>query len=135
DGYVRATDRKKDLSKPAGGKYVAPQEIEVIFKAVSLYASQIVVHGDTRNYCTALITLDPEAIRDWATRNGMGGLSYEELTRSEAVHELIQGEADQLNARLELWETIKKFQILSTDLSVETGHLTPSLKLNREVTE
>ncbi|WP_298329339.1 long-chain fatty acid--CoA ligase [Haloactinopolyspora sp.] len=135
DGYVRVTDRKKDLIKTSGGKYVAPQEIEVIFKAVSLYASQIVVHGDTRNYCTALITLDPEAIRDWATRNGMGGLSYEELTRSEAVHELIQGEVDQLNARLERWETIKKFQILSTDLSVESGDLTPSLKVKRKAVE
>ncbi|WP_026876629.1 AMP-dependent synthetase/ligase [Jiangella gansuensis] len=135
DGYLRVTDRKKDLIKTSGGKYVAPQEIEIIFKAVSPYASQIVVHGDTRNYCTALITLDPDAITEWAEHHGMAGRSYEELVRSSEVRALVQRHVDELNARLERWETIKKFEILPHDLTVESGDLTPSLKVKRKAVE
>ncbi|WP_129666460.1 AMP-dependent synthetase/ligase [Phytoactinopolyspora endophytica] len=135
DGFLRITDRKKDFIKTSGGKYVAPQRIEVIFKAVSPQASQIVVHGDGRNYCTALVTLDPEAIEDWAKHNGLGELSYEELTRSPKVRELIQGHIDELNARLDRWETIKKFDILPHDLSIESGDMTPSMKVRRKAVE
>ena len=66
DGFLRITDRKKDLIKTSGGKYVAPQAIEVLFKGRCALASQIVVHGDGRNYCTALVTLDPDALTAWA---------------------------------------------------------------------
>ncbi|SEF18552.1 AMP-dependent synthetase/ligase [Jiangella alba] len=135
DGYLRVTDRKKDLIKTSGGKYVAPQKIEIIFKAVSPHASQIVVHGDTRNYCVALITLDPEAIGDWAEHHDLGGRSYEELTTAPEVRALIQGQIDELNARLERWETIKKFEILPADLSIEGGDITPSLKVKRKAVE
>ncbi|PZF80406.1 AMP-dependent synthetase/ligase [Jiangella anatolica] len=135
DGYLRVTDRKKDLIKTSGGKYVAPQEIEIIFKAVSPHASQIVVHGDGRNYCVALITLDPEAIADWAEHHELGGRSYEELTRAPEVRALVQSQVDQLNARLERWETIKKFEILPADMSVEGGDITPSLKVKRKAVE
>jgi long-chain acyl-CoA synthetase len=134
-GYIRITDRKKDLIKTSGGKYVAPQKIEVIFKAVSPYASQIVVHGDGRNYCTALITLDPDAIASWAEHNDLAGTPYPDLVATVQVHELVQGNVDELNARLERWETIKKFEILPQDLSVEEGDLTPSLKVKRRVVE
>ncbi|MGH8823373.1 MAG: long-chain fatty acid--CoA ligase, partial [Jiangellaceae bacterium] len=134
-GYLRITDRKKDLIKTSGGKYVAPQKVEVIFKAVSPYASQIVVHGDTRNYVTALITLDPDAIVTWGELNGMAGASYEDLVTSSAVRVVIAGHVDELNARLERWETIKKFEILPRDLSVEDGELTPSLKVKRRIVE
>lgn len=135
NGFIRVTDRKKDLIKTTGGKYVAPQKVEVIFKAVSPYASQIVVHGDTRNYCTALITLDPDAITGWAEQHDLAGLSYAELTQSPQVKELIQGHVDELNGRLERWETIKKFEILPADLTVESGDLTPSLKVKRKAVE
>lgn len=135
DGYLRVTDRKKDLIKTSGGKYVAPQKIEIIFKAVSPHSSQIVVHGDTRNYCVALITLDPEAIADWAEHHDLGGRSYEELTAAPEVRALIQGQIDELNARLERWETIKKFEILPADLSIEGGDITPSLKVKRKAVE
>ncbi len=73
DGYLRITDRKKDLIKTSGGKYVAPQKIEVIFKAVCPYVSHIVVHGDGRKFVSALITLDEEAIVEWAGNNGVAG--------------------------------------------------------------
>jgi long-chain acyl-CoA synthetase len=134
-GYLRVTDRKKDLIKTSGGKYVAPQKVEVIFKAVSPYASQIVVHGDTRNYVTALITLDPDAMATWGEQNGMPGASYEQLVSSAEVREVIAGHIDELNARLERWETIKKFEILPHDLTVEEGDLTPSLKVKRRTVE
>jgi long-chain acyl-CoA synthetase len=135
DGFLRITDRKKDLIKTSGGKYVAPQKVEVIFKAVSPYASQIVVHGDTRNYVTALITLDPDAMATWGEQNGMPGASYEEIVTSIAVRDVIAGHIDELNARLERWETIKRFAILPQDLTVEEGDLTPSLKVKRKVVE
>ena len=134
-GYIRITDRKNDLIKTSGGKYVAPQKIEVIFKAVSPYASQIVVHGDGRNYCTALITLDPDAIASWAEHNDLAGTPYPDLVATVQVHELVQGNVNELNARLERWETIKNFEILPQDLSVEEGDLTPSLKVKRRVVE
>jgi long-chain acyl-CoA synthetase len=134
-GYIRITDRKKDLIKTSGGKYVAPQKIEVIFKAVSPYASQIVVHGDGRNYCTALITLDPDAIASWAENNDLVGTPYAELVATPQVRDLVQGHVDELNARLERWETIKKFEILTQDLTVEEGDLTPSLKVKRKAVE
>ncbi len=135
DGYLRITDRKKDLIKTSGGKYVAPQKIEVIFKAICPYASQIVVHGDTRNYCTALITLDPDAMQTWAEMHGHTGKSYAELVALPEVREMVAGYVDELNQRLERWETIKKFEVLPHDLTVEDGDLTPSMKVKRKAVE
>ena len=134
-GFLKITDRKKDLIKTSGGKYVAPQRLEGLFKAVCPQVSQIIVHGDRRNYCTALITLDEEAITNWAVANGLAGTSYEELTRHQAVRALIQGAVDQLNQELASYETIKRFAILPRDLSVEDGDLTPSLKVKRKLVE
>jgi long-chain acyl-CoA synthetase len=135
DGFVRITDRKKDLIKTSGGKYVAPQLVEGQFKAICPYAAQLVVHGDSRNFVSALITLDPEAIVDWADKNGLAGRSYEEIVTSDAAHVMVQGYMDQLNAKLNRWETVKKFAILPRDLTVEAGELTPSLKLKRRAVE
>ncbi len=135
DGYLRITDRKKDLIKTSGGKYVAPQKIEVIFKAVCPYASQIVVHGDKRSYCTALITLDPDAMQTWAEHHGHAGESYEQLVALPEVRQMVEHYVDELNARLERWETIKKFEILPKDLTVEDGDLTPSMKVKRRTVE
>jgi long-chain acyl-CoA synthetase len=135
DGYLRITDRKKDLIKTSGGKYVAPQKIEIVFKAISPYASQIVVHGDKRNYCTALVTLDPDAMETWAELNDHTGKSYEELVALPEVRDMVAGHIDELNARLERWETIKKFEILPRDMTVEDGEMTPSMKLKRKAVE
>lgn len=134
-GFLKITDRKKDLIKTSGGKYVAPQRVEGLFKAMCPLASQIIVHGDRRNYCTALITLDEEAITNWAIANGLASMSYEELTRHQAVRALIQGFVDELNQELASYETIKRFAILPSDLSVENGDLTPSLKVKRKLVE
>ncbi|HET8616335.1 MAG TPA: long-chain fatty acid--CoA ligase [Actinomycetales bacterium] len=135
DGCLRITDRKKDLIKTSGGKYVAPQLIETQFKAVCPYASQIVVHGDGRNYVTALITLDADAMSTWAQANGLAGQRYEQVVTSPQARQMVAGYVDELNARLNRWETVKRFEVLPTELTVEDGSLTPSLKLKRRVVE
>ena len=132
-GFLRITDRKKDLFKTSNGKYVAPSIIESQFKGMCPYVSQFVVHGADRNFVSALVTLDPEAITGWAAANGMAGSSYSEIVTSDAAHDMVQGYVDQLNAGLNRWETIKKFTILDRDLTVDGGELTPSLKLKRKV--
>jgi long-chain acyl-CoA synthetase len=134
-GSLTLTDRKKDLIKTSNGKYVAPQTIEARFKGTCPLASQIVVHGDGRKYITALIDLDPDAVRAWATRHGLADLAYPELTAAPALIEAVSGYVDQLNATLAPWETIKKFRILDHHLAVEGGDLTPSLKVRRRAVE
>jgi len=135
DGYLRVTDRKKDLIKTSGGKYVAPQKLEVIFMAVCPYASQIVVHGEGRKFVSALITLDPELIVQWGGEHGLAGRTAAELATEPAVIEMMGGYVDTMNSRLERWETVKKFVVLPRDLSVEEGDLTPSMKVRRKVVE
>ncbi|GAA4831892.1 AMP-dependent synthetase/ligase [Saccharopolyspora rosea] len=135
DGFLRITDRKKDLIKTSGGKYVAPQTVEGKLKALCPYVSNVVVHGEKRPYCTALITLDEEAITAWAQHNGLAALTYEQLTRHAKVHELVGTSVDELNAGLARHETIKKFAILPRDLTIESDEITPSLKIKRRVVE
>ena len=135
DGFLTITGRIKDLFKTSGGKYIAPSAIESKFKAVCPYASQFVVFGNDRNFVVALITLDPDAMTSWAEENGMTGSSYSDIVGSDKVHEMIDGYVDELNSRLNRWETIKKWEILDHDLSIETGELTPSMKVKRNVVE
>ncbi|OIK01446.1 long-chain fatty acid--CoA ligase [Streptomyces sp. MUSC 14] len=135
DGYLRITDRKKDLIKTSGGKYVAPAEVEGQFKGVCPYVSNILVHGADRNYCTALIALDEIAILDWAKENGLEGRSYADIVAAPQTVEMVDGYVRELNAGLQKWQTIKKFRLLPRDLDVEHGEITPSLKLKRPVVE
>ncbi|WP_225802149.1 long-chain fatty acid--CoA ligase [Streptomyces sp. NK15101] len=135
EGFVRITDRKKDLFKTSGGKYVAPTEIEGRFKAVCPFVSNILVIGNGRNYCTALIALDESVIMPWAASNGLGGRGYAEVVSSPEVHTLIDGFVQRVNGDLQRWQTIKKFSVLPRDLDVEHGELTPSLKVKRPVVE
>ncbi|MEU5090245.1 long-chain fatty acid--CoA ligase [Streptomyces sp. NPDC021356] len=135
DGYLRITDRKKDLIKTSGGKYIAPAEVEGQFKAVCPYVSNILVHGADRNFCTALISLDEPAILEWAQENGLEGKAYAEVVAAPQTVELIDGYVRQLNEGLQRWQTVKKFRLLPRDLDVEHGEITPSLKLKRPVVE
>ncbi len=130
-GFLYVTDRKRDVFKTSGGKFVAPAGIEARFKALCPYVSQFLVHGAGHNYATALVTLDPDAITAWAAGAGLGGQPYPQIVSSEAARRLVQGYVDQLNAELNRWETIKDFVLLDHDLSVEAGDLTPSMKLRR----
>nr|WP_203620788.1 AMP-dependent synthetase/ligase [Streptomyces sp. SID8499] len=135
DGYLRITDRKKDLIKTSGGKYIAPAEVEGQFKAVCPYVSNILVHGADRNFCTALIALDEPAIEEWAKENGLEGKPYAEIVAAPQTVEMVEGYVKQLNEGLQRWQTIKKFRLLPRDLDVEHGEITPSLKLKRPVVE
>ncbi len=135
DGYLRITDRKKDLFKTSGGKYIAPSAIESQFKAICPYAGQFLVHGAERNFCVALITLDPDAMTGWAAEHDLAGTPYAELVASPQVQQMVGEYVEKLNARLNRWETIKKWVVLDHDLSVESGELTPSLKVKRKVVE
>jgi long-chain acyl-CoA synthetase len=135
DGFLRITDRKKDLIKTSGGKYVAPQPIEVKLKAICPLVSQVVVHGDGRNYCTALVALDADELTAWARSHDVTETDHATLAGRDDVRAMVAAGLKELNARLNPWETIKDFRILDHDLTVEAGELTPSLKLRRRVVE
>jgi long-chain acyl-CoA synthetase len=135
DGFLAITDRKKDLIKTSGGKYVAPQELEGRLKALSPYLSQAVVHGDRRNYCTALVTLDPEGLGKWAAQNGLTGTAHAELTQRPEVLALVQQAVNELNSTLPRYASVKKFTILPAEFSEKNGEVTPSQKLKRKVIE
>jgi long-chain acyl-CoA synthetase len=132
DGFLRITDRKKELIKTAGGKYVAPQKIENLLKSRPLI-SQAVVIGDRLKYCVALLTLDEEAARRWAQTAGVGAVEPTTLSRDARLLAALQKQVDEVNRQLASYETIKKFDVLPRDFSIETGELTPSLKIKRKV--
>jgi long-chain acyl-CoA synthetase len=135
EGFLRITDRKKDLVKTSGGKYIAPSAIEGLFKAVCPYTSQAVVVGQARNFVTMLISLDEDAIMGWAGGGALAGKSYAEVCAAPATHELIEGYVKELNGKLNRWETVKKFAVLPRDLSIEAGEITPSMKIKRRSVE
>ena len=132
DGFLRITDRKKDLIITAGGKNVAPQLIEGILRT-SRFISQAVACGDRRKFISALITLDVENVAAWAASNGKGSLSEEQLATDADVNLLVKEEIDRLNSQLASYESVKKFHVLPRDFSIEEGELTPSLKIKRKV--
>lgn len=135
DGFLKITDRKKDLIKTSGGKYVAPTAIEGKFKLVNPYVGQAVVHGDRRNFCSMLVAMSREELPKWAEQNGLSGLSYEQLIEHPKLKEQVEQSVAQLNASLASYESIKKWAILPIEPSVENGQLTPSLKLKRKAVE
>ena len=132
EGFLRITDRKKDLIKTSGGKYVAPQKIENLLK-MQPYVSQAVVIGDNRKYCVALITLDQEELARWAQARGIEDVRPEALAGHAEVRALIEREVGEVNRQLASFESIKYFRILPGDFSPESGELTPSLKVKRKV--
>jgi long-chain acyl-CoA synthetase len=133
-GRVRITDRKKDLVKTSGGKYIAPSAIESRLKASSPIIGHVVVHADKRNFASALITLDPDVAPQWAEGEGITG-DYRSLTSDPRVRAHLQQCVDELNVSLNRWETLKQFRVLDHDFTVETGELTPSQKVKRRVVE
>jgi long-chain acyl-CoA synthetase len=135
EGYLTITDRKKDLIKTSGGKYVAPTEIESKLKALSPYVAQVLVHGDRRNYVTALVTLDAEAMATWAKEHGLAGAALADLARRPDVKELVQRAFDKANATLPKFATVKRFAILPAEFTEAAGEVTPSQKLKRRVIE
>ena len=132
DGFLRITDRKKDIIVTSGGKNVAPQNIENLLKN-DKFISQAFVFGDRRKYLTALVTLSPEEIVKWAAQNGIAETDPAVLAKHPRVEGMIRARVDALNGNLASFEQIKRFAILSADFSQETGELTPTLKVKRKV--
>ena len=131
DGFITITDRKKDIIVTAGGKNVAPQNLENDLKT-SKFVSQAMVVGDRQPYIAALITLDPEALPAWAAERGLG-TDMESLAASDEVRELVQGIVDEVNADRSRYEQVKRFAILPRDFTMDDDELTPTLKLKRRV--
>jgi len=131
-GYLRITDRKKDLIKTSGGKYVVPQMIEGAIKTASEVISQVVVIGDARKFVSVIVTVVDEQARKVAAAAGEPATTAAEAARSKAVRARVQAAIDDVNARLPSFSTVKRFTILERDFSQETGELTPSLKVKRK---
>ncbi len=132
EGFLYITGRKKDIIITAGGKNLTPANLENDLKQTR-YVSQAMMHGDRRPFPTMLITLDEEEIVPWARAQGIEDTSIPALSQHPHVVALIQGELDRANAKYAGVEQVKKFFILDHDLSQQTGELTPTLKVKRNV--
>lgn len=136
DGFLRITDRKKELLKTSGGKYIAPTKIEKLLRAIP-EVSQAVTIGDNRNFCTALLTLEEAAANRWAKENGIAISDPKEvgkvLGKDATFLSYLQKQVDAINATLAQYESLKKFVILGADFSQEGGELTPTMKLRRKI--
>jgi long-chain acyl-CoA synthetase len=132
EGFLRITDRKKDIIVTSGGKNIAPQNVENVLKNDPL-VSQAFVYGDRRKFLTALITLSPEEISNWAAQKGIPERDVEALSKRPEVERLIRERVEQANRGLASFEQVKKFVLLGKDFSQETGELTPTLKVRRKV--
>jgi long-chain acyl-CoA synthetase len=134
DGNLRITDRKKDLIKTSGGKYIAPSLIEARFKALCPLLGNVVVHANGRNYATALVTLDADVVTGFAEAHGITG-GPDAWVTDPVIEKNVRDAMDEVNKGLNRWETLKDVRILPRDLSVEEGELTPSLKIKRKAVE
>jgi long-chain acyl-CoA synthetase len=135
EGFLKITDRKKDLIKTSGGKYVAPQAVERGLAMLCRFVGQVLVHGNSRKFCSALITPNEAEVRAWAEQAGLGSKPIAEIVENERMRSVIQAAVDELNARLPKHEAIRRFALLPAEFTVESGELTPSLKLKRRLVE
>lgn len=133
DGFLKITDRKKDIIVTAAGKNVAPQNIESLIKTDPMI-SQVMVHGDKRKFLSALVTLNKDQLIHYAKSHNIFFQNYSDLVKNQEVYLLVKGRIEEKNKQLAKYETIKKFAILENDFSVETGELTPTLKVKRKFT-
>ncbi|NAW52152.1 AMP-binding protein [Elizabethkingia argentiflava] len=132
EGFLKITDRKKEIFKTSGGKYIAPQLIENMAKA-SKFIEQIIVIGDGEKMPAALIQPEFDFLKAWAARKAYHiGNTYEDICNNEKVIKRIQKEVEKLNKQLGQWEQIKKFELTPMVWSIENGLLTPTLKLKRK---
>ncbi|MBU0827661.1 MAG: long-chain fatty acid--CoA ligase, partial [Gammaproteobacteria bacterium] len=134
EGYLRITDRMKDIIITAGGKNITPSELENELK-FSPYVTDAVVIGDKLPYLTVIIMIDQENVEKYAQDNDVPFSNYASLTRTREVQELIQAEIDRVNAKFARVEQIKKFFLLDTQLTAEDEELTPTMKLKRKLVQ
>jgi long-chain acyl-CoA synthetase len=133
DGFLKITDRKKEMFKTSGGKYVAPQVVENAMKE-SFFIEQIMVIGDGEKMPAAFIQLNFDFVKDWAKRKGFEiGTNAEEIVKNPRLLDRIQNEIDNHNKQFGNWEKVKKFELTPDIWSIESGHLTPTMKLKRKV--
>ncbi len=130
-GFLRITDRKKDIIVTSAGKNVAPQNIENQIKT-NRYISQVMVFGDKKNYLTALITLNQDEVKKFVEENNVSTDDWKSVIKLQKVQDLVKSIIQDNNKMFASFETIKKFHILENDFSIETGELTPTLKLKRK---
>jgi long-chain acyl-CoA synthetase len=135
DGFITITDRKKDILVTAGGKNIAPQNIEGQLKASCPYVSQVVMLGDRRPFCVALVAINEETTGKWAREHGIQYKDYADLASRPEVRQLIRDGIEAVNATLASYERIKDFHLLDHDLSVESGEMTPKMSIKRKVVE
>jgi long-chain acyl-CoA synthetase len=130
DGYLSITDRKKDLIKTSGGKFIAPQPIENSLK-VNQYIGEAALLGDRRNFPAVLIIPSFPDLQDWARHHGVKFSNNKDLVKTHQVQSLYQGIVEELNQNLAQFEKLKKVLVVSDELSIADGTLTPSMKLRR----
>ena len=131
NGHLHVSDRKKDLMKTSGGKYVAPAKVEAALMANVPYISQAIALGDGHKYIGALLVMDREALMRWGKNHGHPRASYAELSQLPEIRRSLDRFVEKANSHLEHWETVKKYAILDHELTVETGEVTESLKIKR----
>ncbi|MEI7812443.1 MAG: long-chain fatty acid--CoA ligase [Ignavibacteria bacterium] len=134
DGFLVITDRKKHLFKTSGGKYIAPTPIENLFLG-SRYIDQFVLIGDRRMFLSALIVPDFEAIKEYADSNNIPYQTVEDLTNSNEIYQIIEKDLERLQRRLANFERVRKFILLDKPFTLESGEVTPTLKLKRKIIE
>ncbi|MGJ1420403.1 AMP-dependent synthetase/ligase [Sphingobacterium spiritivorum] len=132
DGFLKITDRKKEMFKTAGGKYVAPQVLENKFMESTLIG-QVMVLGENRKFPSALIVPAFEELEKWCKHKGIAYTSKDEIIKDPKVIEKYQSETDRLNAGFGHWEQVKKFKLLNKEWSIDSGELTPKLSLKRKI--
>lgn len=130
--FLRITDRKKEIFKTAGGKYIAPQILENKFKE-SPYIEQVIVIGENQRFPAALVLPDFSALKGWCERNNITYSTNKEMIRDQRVIDKIQSVIDHFNQNFGHWEQVKKFELLSEEWSIDGGELTPKLSLKRKV--
>lgn len=130
--YLKITDRVKELFKTSGGKYIAPQQIENKMKEIP-YLEQIMVVGENRNFVTALIVPNFLNLTEWCTKNAVAAKTPQEMVKNEDVIALFKKLIDEKNKNFGQWETVKKFVLLPNEWGIETGELTPTMKVKRKV--
>ena len=131
-GFLKITDRKKEMFKTSGGKYISPQVIENIMKQ-SLFIEQIMVVGDGRKMPTALIQPNIDYIMQWLSSQNIKVNSLEDACKEKILLETIQKEIENYNQKFGSWEQVKKFELVPEEWSIDAGHLTPTMKLKRKV--
>ena len=134
EGFLIITDRKKHLFKTSSGKYIAPTPIENLFLA-SKYIDQFVLIGDRRMFLSALIVPDFDAVKEYADAHRIQYTTVQDLLETKQIYELLEKELGQFQKRLANYERVRKFKILEQPFTIETGEMTPSLKLKRKVIE